>query len=89
MWTGSKLFSSETWDAPSNERPLREIHQMSSVDSMNCEILWFKHLFSVRSKHSPVHGEDGQQKEKGSDDDLGLVSMMYMSGPTSWILRFE
>lgn len=39
MWTGSKLFSSETWDAPSNERPLREIHQMSSVDSMNCEIL--------------------------------------------------
>lgn len=35
MWTGSKLFSSETWDARSNERPLREIHQMSSVDSMN------------------------------------------------------
>ena len=43
----------------------------------------FKHLFSVRSKHSSVHGEEGQQEEKDSDEDLGLVLMMYMSGPTS------
>ena len=29
-----------------------------------------------------MHGEEGQQKEKDSDDDLGLVLMIYMSGPT-------
>ena len=40
-------------------------------------------LFSVRSKHSSLHVEEGQQKEKDSDEDLGLVLMMYMSGPTS------